>query len=279
MTPAQRTIVAITGASSGIGAAFARKLAPGHDLLLIARRKERLEALAAELEAQCGCAVEVLPADLTEEYDVAGVAERIRGEDRLALLINNAGFGTKGRFWQASLEGQDQMHKLHVMATMQLTHAALNNMVPRDFGGIVNVASVAAFVRSAGSVSYCATKSWMTVFTEGLYLELRGLRSNVTVQALCPGFTYSEFHDTAGMDRSGLAPSAFWMTADEIVDASLNGLRRRKLFVVPGWRYRVLTAIVSKLPSSARVAFEGSIRRPGRLTANGTTAKIPDRQD
>lgn len=279
MTPARRTVVAITGASSGIGAAFARKLAPGHDLLLIARRKDRLEALASELEAQSGCAVEVLPADLTEEYDVAGVAERIRGEDRLALLINNAGFGTKGRFWQAPLESQDQMHKLHVMATMQLTHAALNNMVPRDFGGIVNVASVAAFVRSAGSVSYCATKSWMTVFTEGLYLELRGLRSNVTVQALCPGFTYSEFHDTAGLDRSGLAPSAFWMTADEIVDASLNGLRRRKLFVVPGWRYRVLTAIVSKLPATARVAFEGSIRRPGRLSANGASAKISDRKD
>jgi short-subunit dehydrogenase len=97
------------------------------------------------------------------------------------------------------------------------------------------------------------------------------LRSNVSVQALCPGFTYSEFHDTAGLDRSGLAPSAFWMTADEIVDASLNGLRRRKLFVVPGWRYRVLTAIVSKLPATARVAFEGSIRRPGRLSANVRT--------
>jgi hypothetical protein len=278
MTPARRTVVAITGASSGIGAAFARKLAPGHDLLLIARRKERLEALASELEAQSGCAVEVLPADLTEEYDVAGVAQRIRDESRLALLINNAGFGTKGRFWQAPLEAQDQMHKLHVMATMQLTHAALNNMVPRDFGGVVNVASVAAFVRSVGSVSYCATKSWMTVFTEGLYLELRGLHSNVTMQALCPGFTYSEFHDAAGLDRSRLAPPGFWMTAEEIVDASLNGLRRRKLFVIPGWRYRVLTAIVSKLPASARVALEGSARRSSRVSDGRATEKISDRQ-
>lgn len=279
MTLARRNVVAITGASSGIGAAFARKLAPGHDLLLIARRRDRLETLAAELETQFGNAVEVLPADLTEEYDLAGAAERIRGENRLALLINNAGFGTKGRFWQAPLEVQEQMHKLHVTATMQLTHAALNNMVPRDFGGIVNVASVAAFVRSPGSVSYCATKSWMTVFTEGLYLELRGLCSNVTVQALCPGFTYSEFHDAAGLDRSRMAPPSFWMTADEIVDASLTGLRRRKLFVIPGWRYRVLTAIVSKLPARARVAFESAVRRPGRVSDGRTPEKISDRQD
>ncbi|HEX4810144.1 MAG TPA: SDR family oxidoreductase [Bryobacteraceae bacterium] len=272
MTLAQRTVVAITGASSGIGSAFARKLAPGHDLLLVARRKDRLEVLAAELETEHGCSVEVLPADLTEEYDLAGVAERIGSEDRLALLINNAGFGTKGRFWQTSLEGQEQMHKLHVMATVRLTHAALNNMVPRDFGGIVNVASVSAFVRSAGSASYCATKSWMTAFTESLYLELRGLRSNVTMQALCPGFTYSEFHDAAGLSRGRLAPRSFWMTADEIVDASLDGLQRRKLFVIPGWRYRVLTAIISKMPANVRLAFEGMARRRGRLSAASEAA-------
>ena len=278
MTLAQRTVVAITGASSGIGATFARRLAPGHDLLLIARRKDRLETLASELETRYGCAVEVLPADLTDEYDIAGVAERIGAESRLALLINNAGFGTKGRFWQSPLELQEQMHKLHVMATVHLTHAALNNMVPRDFGGIVNVASVAAFVRSAGSVSYCATKSWMSVFTESLYLELKGLRSNVIVQALCPGFTYSEFHDAAGLDRGRMAPPSFWMSADQIVEASLNGLRRRKLFVIPGWRYRVLTAIVSKLPASARVAFEGSIRRSGRVSDGRATTSthLPD---
>src|SRR5205085_1893673 len=99
-----------------------------------------------------------------------------------------AGFGTKGRFWEAELDGQDRMHRLHVLATMRLTHAALRNMVPRDFGGIINVASVAAFVRSSGSTSYSATKSWMTAFTEGLYLELRSSGSNVAVQALCPGF-------------------------------------------------------------------------------------------
>jgi len=100
------------------------------------------------------------------------------------------------------------MHRLHVMATVRLTHAALRNMVARDLGGIINVASVSAFVRSPGSVSYGATKSWMTVFTEGLYLELKSVQSNIIVQALCPGFTYSEFHDTMAVDRSRLAGAA-----------------------------------------------------------------------
>ncbi len=123
-------MVAITGASSGIGAAFARKLAPEHDLILIARRKDRLDGLAGELSSKYQSRIEVVDADLTDEGDLAKTAERIGREERLVLLVNNAGFGTKGRFWQAPLEGQERMHRLHVMATMRLTHAALRNMVP-----------------------------------------------------------------------------------------------------------------------------------------------------
>ncbi len=264
-----RTVVAITGASSGIGAAFARKLAPEHDLLLIARRKHRLDDLAGELSLKFGRQVDVLQADLTKEEDSAAAAQRIAGESRLVLLVNNAGFGTKGRFWQAPLEGQEEMHRLHVMATVRLTHAALRNMVPQDRGAIINVASVSAFVRNAGSVSYAATKSWMTAFTEGLYLELKGLPSNVTVQALCPGFTYSEFHDTMRVGRERLAGTKFWMSAEEVVDASLEGLRRRKLIVIPGWRYRFLVGLLNKLPQSARLAIESqaSSRREEFLDA------------
>jgi short-subunit dehydrogenase len=262
-----KTLVAITGASSGIGAAYARRFAAGHDLLLIARRKERLEELASELEQAHDCRVEVLQADLSEESDLEKVAQRLAGEERLVLLINNAGFGTKGRFWEAPLEGQERMHKLHVMATVRLCHAALRGMTARDFGAVINVASVSAFVRSPGSVSYSATKAWMTAFTEGLYLELRGIGSGVVVQALCPGFTYSEFHDTMAVSRQALAGRNFWMTAEAVVEASLNGLRRRKLFVIPGWRYRVLTAIVTKLPAGVRLPLEALGGR-GRLTQN-----------
>jgi len=251
-----RPLAAITGASSGIGATFARKLAPDHDLLLIARRADRLEQLAGELLSQYGSHCECLKADLTEERDLGIVAERLEAEARLELLVNNAGFGTEGRFWEAGFASQEGMHKLHVMATIRLTHAALRNMVARDRGAIVNVASVAAFVRSARSASYCATKSWMAVFTEALYLELRGVGSKVSVQALCPGFTYSEFHDVAGLDRGKLASPAFWMTAEQVVESSLDGLRRSKLFVIPGWRYRMLTSILSKLPTGWRLAVE-----------------------
>jgi uncharacterized protein len=255
---AERTIVAITGASSGIGAVFARRLAAEHDLLLIARRKERLEQLAAELRAAYRTDIEVVPADLAEESDLERVASRVANEPRLALLINNAGFGTKGLFWESDLATQERMHRLHVMATVHLTHAVLGHMVARDFGGIVNVASVSAFVRSPGSVSYSATKSWMAAFTEGLYLELKSARSNVTVQALCPGFTYSEFHDRMAVSRSGLAGPKFWMSAEDVVDASIEGLRRRKLFVIPGWRYRLLTILLSKLPIAARLKLEAT---------------------
>lgn len=256
-----RTLVAITGASSGIGAAFARKLAPEHDLLLIARRKDRLHQLAAELSNSSLSRIEVMQADLTAEPGLAAVADRIRFDDRLALLVNNAGFGTVGRFWEAPLETQEAMHKLHVMAAVRLTHAALRNMVPRDFGAIINVASVSAFLRNAGSVSYSATKTWMTAFSEGLYLELRGMHSNVTVQALCPGFTYSEFHSTLGVARDRLAGPAFWMTAEQVVDASLDGLRKRKLFVIPGWRYRLLTTFFTKVPTALRLIVESAFSR------------------
>jgi short-subunit dehydrogenase len=260
------SLVAITGASSGIGAVFARKLAADYDLLLIARRKERLEALAAELHAARGTQVEVLQADLCVADDLEKVAARLASDPKLTMLINNAGFGTKGRFWEASLESQTQMHQLHVMAAMRLTHAALGNMVPRDSGAVINVASVSAFVRAQGSVSYGATKAWMTAFTEALYLELKGMGSHVLVQALCPGFTYSEFHDVLAVRREAMAGPKFWMQAEDVVDASLEGLRRGKLFVIPGWRYRVLVSLLTKLPSSLRVALESKGNR-ARLEA------------
>lgn len=259
-----RSVAVITGASSGIGAVFARKLAPRHDLLLIARRRDRLEALAAELTAQHGAVVTVLAADLTNAADLAMVADRIAADQNLALLVNNAGFGARGLFWESDLEVLLQMHRLHITAPLRLTHAALQNMVARNSGGIINVASVAAFIRRAGSASYGATKNWMTAFTETLYLELKSIQSKVKVQALCPGFTYSEFHDAMHVDRDALGPPSIWLQAEHVVDESLKGFDAGKLFVVPGWRYKVLLSLASKLPASWRLAFE--IAGPKRLS-------------
>lgn len=251
-----KPLAVITGASSGFGVVFARKLAANYDLLLVARRKERLETLAAELAAQYGCEVAVTAADLTDEKDLAAVADRIAAEQNLALLVNNAGFGSRGLFWESDVAVQEQMHRLHTMATVRLSHAALKNMVARNAGGLINVASVSAFVQRAGSVSYGATKRWMAAFTEGLFLELKGIDSTVRVQALCPGFTYTEFHETLGVDRENVAPASLWLQPEFVVDESLKALRKGKLLVVPGWKYKALVALVSKLPTRLRLAFE-----------------------
>lgn len=246
-----RPVALITGASAGIGATFARTLAGrGCDLILVARREDRLDALAAELRSR-GAHAEVLPADLTKEEDLARVAARIASEDRLDLLINNAGFGTRGKFWEAPVESQVEMHRLHVMATMRLCHAALAAMVPRRRGGVINVSSVAGFIQNSGNTSYAATKCWMNSFTEGLYLELKGAGSPVKVQALCPGFTLTEFHDVMGIDRKAV-PSWLWMRAEVVVERSLRGLERGDLFVIPGWVYKMIVRVVPNIPRFLR---------------------------
>ncbi len=271
-----RSVVAITGASSGIGEVFARKLAPEHDLILIARRRDRLEALAAELNTSFGCQSQLVEADLASDEGLEIAAQAITGEPDLVLLVNNAGFGSKGRFWEKPYQAEETMYRVHVMATLRLTHAALQEMVQKDRGAIINVASVAAFIRNAGAVSYGATKTWMTAFTEGLYLELKSIGSNVAVQALCPGFTYSEFHDSMGVDRLRMAPRAFWMRAEDVVDASLAGLARGQLIVIPGWRYRLLTAFLSALPTRLRIRVETLTgrARSNQLTSSGGKTEI-----
>ena len=172
--------------------------------------------------------------------------------------------GPRGRSGRPTLEAR-KIHRLHVMATVRLTHAALGKMVRRDGGGIINVASVSAFLRVSGNASYAATKSWMTSFTEGLYLELKSAGSAVKVQALCPGFTYSEFHDVMHVDRKSMAPPPLWMNAEFVVAESLRCLRKGKLYVVPGWRYRAIVALISKLPTSLRLVIEKAASR----TKNG----------
>ena len=244
-----RPLALITGGSAGIGATFAHQLAArGYDLILVGRRLDRLESVARTLAAAHAIQVEAMAADLAADEGQRAVEQRIAASDRLELLVNNAGFGTMGRFVDTDLAAQDQMHRLHVLATMRLTHAALTGMMARGRGAIINVSSVAGFVATPGSVSYCATKHWMNCFTEGLYLELREARSPVKVQALCPGFTYSEFHDRLGFDRRRV-PAGLWLPADDVVAQSLRGLERGTLFVVTGWKYQLAVWLTKVLPA------------------------------
>jgi hypothetical protein len=246
--PQTRPLALITGASSGIGATFARKLAArGYDLVLVARRKERLEEQARAIQAIHSVEAEILPADLTRDADLKAVEDRIAAAPNLEFLVNNAGFGIAGRFFSVPVDGQDQMHRLHILAPMRLMHAALQGMVARGRGNIVNVSSVSGFGQNPGSVGYSATKTWMSAFTEGIYMELKSIGSPVRVQALCPGFTITEFHDAMSFDRKAI-PAWMWMSADEIVDTSLRALDHDRLFVIPGWRYRVLVFLMRALP-------------------------------
>lgn len=245
--PTSKPVALVTGASSGIGEVFARKLsARGYCLILAARRKDRLEKLASELPD-----AETIPVDLTKESDLHSLEARISALPRLDFLVNNAGFGVPGAFFEADLEALDRMHRLHIIAIERLTHAALRSMTTRSSGNIINVSSVAGFFSNPFSVSYCSTKAWINNFTEGIYLELKSLGSPVRIQALCPGFTYTEFHDVVGMDRNKIPPF-LWLSADEVVDASLRGLDRNRLFVIPGWQYRFFIALYRWFPRSLR---------------------------
>ena len=240
----------MTGASSGLGEVFARRLAVrGYDLILVARRKDRLEVLAAELRAKHGTESEIIVADLTSDADLARVEERIRATSNLEVLVNNAGFGTLKRFWVEPVESQDAMHRLHVLTTMRLTHEALPGMIARNAGYIINVSSVSAFVREGGGVSYPATKAWVNRFTETLAGELRAVDSKVRVQALCPGFTYTEFHDVLQMDRGFVGPK-WWLPAEFVVEESLKGADRGELFVIPGARYKFMAWCLQHLPKA-----------------------------
>jgi short-subunit dehydrogenase len=261
----------ITGASSGIGAEFARQLAArGYDLVLVARRRERLEKLAAELAAAHGIHAEALAADLAADAELKRVEERIARNGGIDLLVNNAGFGVTGRFWETTIEAQDNLHRVHVMATMRLTYAALGAMTARNSGAVINVSSVAAFMPAAISSTYGSTKAWINAFTEGLYLELKSKRSAVKVQALCPGFTYSEFHDVIHMDR-GVIPKPMWLQAQDVVAASLLGLDGGKLFVVTGWRYKLVVALGPVLPKFIRNPL--ILRYSRRRESGGSTQK------
>lgn len=230
-----RQTALITGASSGIGAEFARQLAGrGYDLILVARRQDRLTALADELSGRHGIAAEPLTADLADPAGIAQVAAYIAGLPRLDLLVNNAGFGIGGAFAAADVAGQAEMLNLHMVAPMRLSHAALPGMIARRSGGIINVASLAAFMALPGNINYCATKGYLVSFSQGLAAEVR--RHGVRVQALCPGFTVTEFHDRpdqGGFDRRRI-PRFAWGRADAVVADALRGLARGQVICVPG---------------------------------------------
>lgn len=236
----------VTGASTGIGREFALRLADrGHDVILVARDRERLQEVAAEVEA-AGRHAEVLVADLADRSQLEEVADRLRDSGRpIDLLVNNAGFGQGRSFLGNDVAQEELALDVMVRAVLVLSHAGAGPMRERGHGGIVNVSSFAGFVAMS---SYSAIKAWVTVFSEALAGELRG--SGVGVTAVCPTFTHSEFHDRADLNMSRL-PGHLWLDVDIVVTDALKALDRGRVVTVPGVLPKVLAGGLRVVPRSA----------------------------
>jgi uncharacterized protein len=247
-------VALVTGGTSGIGAAFARQLAArGYDIVLVARSSAGLESMATELRA-LGRTVEILPADLSDRKAVARVAARLEDPERpIDMLVNNAGFGVHSAITDPDLSEHDRGFEVMIRAVLVLSGAAARGMLPRGTGSIVNVSSTAGFITMG---SYSAMKAWVTSFTEGLAVELKG--TGITVTALCPGWVRTEFHDRAGIKKSSI-PNAMWLDAEPLVKAALRDIDHGKVISIPTIRYRVLIWLARHVPKSAIRSFSGAI--------------------
>lgn len=258
------TTALITGATAGLGRGFAAALAAkGHDLVLVARTQSRLDEVARELRAEYGVSVETLAADLAVRADVDRVSARLADSDApVEVLVNNAGFGIEDPFTGSSVDDEQQLLDVLVVAVMRLTHAALPGMIQRRSGQIINVSSVAGWITGS---TYSAAKSWVTVFTEGLVGELAG--TGVTATAVCPGFTHTEFHQRADMDMSGV-PEFMWLTTDQVVGQALKDADKGRVISVAGRQYEALSLVAQYLPRPLVRRIAG-----GRRSGSGSAGK------
>lgn len=251
------TTALITGASSGLGAEYARQLAArGADLVLVARDRAALEASADELRRSYGVAVEVLAADLLKPRQRDKVEARLADAARpVQVLVNNAGHGLSLAFERNDIDDEVRHLELHVEVTMRLMHAALGPMLARGSGRIINIASVAAFIPRS---TYGAVKGWIVSFSR--WANVSYSPKGVTVTAVCPGFTHTNFHERAGLPpgQEGVA-GWMWLDADQVVSESLRDAARGKAVSVPSLKYKVLVALTRFAPPSlaARIGESG----------------------
>jgi short-subunit dehydrogenase len=243
----------ITGASSGLGAEFARQLAAtGADLVLVARDREALDRIAAKVRAKYGVGVEVMPADLLKRRHLAKVVARVSDPERpIDLLVNNAGFGLPLDFAANDIDDEVRHLHLHVEVPMRLSHAALGQMLPRGRGRIINVASVAGFIPRA---TYGACKGWLISFSR--WANDRYAARGVTTTAVCPGYTHTNFHERMGLapGKEGV-PAWMWLDARTVVAEGLRDAAHGKGVSVPSLRYRLLIALTRLVPASVSIRF------------------------
>ena len=247
-------VALVTGASSGLGEEFARQLAErGYDLVIVARRKDRLEKLAAEL----GGNVEVLEADLTSDAGVVAVEARLAKGD-IDMLVNNAGFGTNGVFAELPLERELEEIDLNVRALTQLCHAALGPMRAKRSGTIINVGSTASYQPIPFMATYAATKAYVLSLSEALHEEAKA--DGVTVTCLCPGFTRTEFHEQAGVTASSMMFR--FATAESVVKSALKAAKGGSAIALTGTMNKVTANLTRVSPRFMIRKVSGSMFKP-----------------
>ena len=231
MSTSNKGVALVTGASSGIGAIYAERLARrGHDLILVARSQQRLDELAKRLTAETGRKVETVAADLGNRADLGRIERLLRTDTRIAVLVNNAGVGAVAPLLAADVEKMDEMIALNVTALTRLTYAAVPGLVARGGGAIINIASIAAIAPEILNGVYGGTKAFVLAFSQSLRKELAD--KSIRVQAVLPGATATDFWDVAGQPVSHL-PSQIVMRADAMVDAALVGFDQGELVTIP----------------------------------------------
>ncbi|MFG1916104.1 SDR family NAD(P)-dependent oxidoreductase [Micromonospora sp. NPDC048898] len=244
-TAAERRAL-ITGATAGIGAAFARRLAAdGWHLVLVARDAARLAQMAGEVSATHGREAETIAADLSTDDGCAIVERRLTDGSPVHLLVNSAGISLNKPFLRSTAEDEARLLRLNVHAVMRLTLAALRPMTERRNGAVINVSSVAGFSTAMPGSTYPASKAWVTNFSESVGLSARPF--GVRVMALCPGYTRTEFHQRAGINMSK-TPEWMWLRAEDVVDEALRDLGKGKMVSVPSWKYKVAVAGMRHAP-------------------------------
>lgn len=256
-----RKLALVTGASAGIGAAFARILAShGYDVALTARRIERLDALAEEIRRRYGVATLTVAADLSEPAAPGKILDHLTAHGRTVdCLINNAGYGLPGVYGDTAWTEQAAFIQVMTTAPCELAHRVLGGMRQRRFGRIVNVASLAGLIPpAAGHTLYAASKAFLVRLSQSLHLEVAG--EGVHVSALCPGFTYSEFHDVNGARElvTSATPAWLWMDADEVASAGYAAMEANRAVCVPGAPNKAIAAISKALPEDWTLALMAS---------------------
>ena len=253
-----RKLALVTGASAGIGAAFARILAGhGYDLALTARRTDRLDALAEELQLRHGVEALTVTADLAEPEAPGQILDHLTAHGHtVAVLINNAGYGLQGTCTDTLWSDQAALLQVMITAPCELAHRVIPSMTEEGFGRIVNVASLAGlFPGSAGHILYGATKSFLVKFSQSLHLEL--MNEGVYVTALCPGFTYSEFHDvnSSRAQVSASTPTWAWMGADEVAATGYEAMEANRAICIPGAPNKAAAAFAKLIPDDWALAL------------------------